>query len=255
MIYLQMHIQSKTLSKNVQLNVLLPQNTNGKEYKTLWLLHGLTDDHTAWIRYSSIEKYAESLGIAVVMPDADRSWYTDTVYGAKYFTFISEELPTLLRSHFKGMSKKREDNIIAGLSMGGYGAMKLALSLPERYGACIALSGAFDITRKNRPVNLKEWQSIFGFEMESPDELGGSQHDLFAIAEKFAQSGYTAPKTYVWCGTEDRLIAINHKFHEHLGALGIEHTYEYSEGDHSWRWWDMHIQSGLDCIMERKIYS
>ena len=252
MIYLQMHVKSKALLKNVQLNILLPQNFEG-EYKTLWLLHGNTDDHTAWMRYSSIERYAEKLGIAVVMPNADRSWYTDCASGAKYFTFISDELPAILRSHFKGMSAKREDNVVAGLSMGGYGAMKLALKLPEHYGACISLSGAFDITRKNRPVNLDEWRSIFGFGLQSPDELEGGEHDLFAIAEGAAKSGAKLPELYMWCGTEDRLIDVNHKFHAHLDSLGVSHAYEYSEGDHSWKWWDMHIVSGLEKILGQKI--
>lgn len=253
MIYLQMHLHSKTLKKSVELNVLLPQNINGESYKTLWLLHGLTDDHTAWMRFSSIERYAEQAGIAVVMPNADRSWYTNTAYDAKYKTFITHELPDLLRSHFKGMSDKREDNIIGGLSMGGYGAVKLALLHPEKYGACISLSGSFDITRKNRPVNINEWRSIFGFETESPDELGGGEHDLFAIAERFAESGATTPKMYMWCGTEDHLIDLNHRFHEHLNTLGIDHKYEYSEGNHSWKWWDMHIQSGLNAVLNGEI--
>ena len=82
MIFLQMNVKSKSFARIVALNLLLPQNPKG-EYKTLWLLHGCTDDHTAWMRYSSIERYAEERGIAVVMPNADRSWYTDTVYGAK----------------------------------------------------------------------------------------------------------------------------------------------------------------------------
>jgi putative tributyrin esterase len=248
MIFLQMNVKSKSLARIVALNLLLPQNPKG-EYKTLWLLHGCTDDHTAWMRYSSIERYAEERGIAVVMPNADRSWYTDTVYGAKYFEFISSELPEILHSHFKGMSEKREDNIIAGLSMGGYGAMKFALAKPEQYGACISLSGALDITRKNRTCRLNEWQSIFDYQMVSPDELEGSEHDLFVLAENAVKNGVSLPKLYMWCGTEDVLIGNNDSFHAHLEALGVNHTYERSQGEHKWKWWDMHIQSGLDCIL------
>ena len=252
MIYLQMHVRSRSLSKNVQLNLLLPQSYE-RSYKTLWLFHGNSDDHTAWMRQSSIERYAEKLGIAVVMPDVDRSWYSDTAYGANYFTFISEELPAILRSHFQGMSDRREDNMVAGLSMGGYGAMKLALTMPEKYGACISLSGALDITRKNRPINLDEWRSIFGFSMESADELAGSEHDIFAVAEKAAKKGLELPSLYIWCGSEDVLSEANDKFHEHLDSLGISHIYKTSEGDHSWKWWDMHIVSGLEAILGRKI--
>jgi S-formylglutathione hydrolase FrmB len=251
MIYLQTHVRSRALNKNVQLNILLPQNPSG-EYKTLWLLHGNTDDHTAWMRNSSIERYAEKLGIAVVMPNAERGWYTDSAYGAKHFTFISEELPAILRAHLKGMSDKREDNVVAGLSMGGYGAMKLALKRPEKYGACISLSGAFDITRKNRPVNLDEWRSIFGFDIESPDVLACGEHDLFAIASSLAESGATPPEIRFWCGTEDRLIAVNDSFHEHLNALNLPHTYEFSEGDHSWKWWDKHIERELEALLGKE---
>ena len=249
MMYLQTHVYSRQLGKNVQLNLLLPQSYEGS-YKTLWLLHGLSDDHTAWLRNSTIEKVAEKLGIAVVMPNADRSWYTDTVGGDKYYSFIAYELPALLRSHFKGMSAKREDNIVAGLSMGGYGALKFALTKPESYFACISLSGAVDITRKNRPCNLALWRSLFDYSMKSPDELEGGEHDLFALAEKCVKSGAELPKIYMWCGTEDTLISANDRFHGHLEALGVTHTYKTSEGDHSWKWWDMHIQSGLKSILE-----
>lgn len=248
-----MNVRSKMLRQSVGINILLPLNYEG-QYKTLWLLHGYTCDETEWMRFTAIERYAEKLGIAVVMPNAGRSWYTDTRYGSKYFSFISEELPSILRAHFKGMSDKREDNIIAGQSMGGYGAMKFALSLPEQYGACIALSGSLDITRKNRSCNIDLWRSIFGFEMEAPDELEGSEHDLFALASRLAEKNELIPNIYMWCGTEDALLNVNNKFHDLLNSLGITHTYETSEGDHSWRWWDLHIQSGLEKILEQKIY-
>ena len=98
----------------------------------LYLLHGLSDDHTAWSRRTSVERYAESAGIAVVMPEVQRSFYTDMVYGLRYFTYIAEELPALCRRLFP-LSERREDTFIAGNSMGGYGALKAALRFPERF--------------------------------------------------------------------------------------------------------------------------
>src|SRR5690606_7723267 len=103
-------------------------------HKTLWLLHGRSDDHTIWLRRTSIERYVAPLGLAVVMPNANLSFYNNMAWGARYGDFFENELPELARSFFP-LSARREDNFIAGLSMGGYGAMRLALANPGRYAA------------------------------------------------------------------------------------------------------------------------
>ena len=245
--FFELNFKSKELGKDTQVNILMPfpKGDDAPPCKTLWLLHGLAGDHTSWMRHTSIERYASEHRIAVIMPNGDRSRYTDTTYGANYFSFVSRELPELCRNTFKQISTKREDNIIAGLSMGGYGALKLALSCPERYGACISLSGSMDITRKGRECNLSEWRSIFDLDMESPAELEGSKHDLFCLSEKLKQDGKTLPRIYMWCGNEDHLIGVNRFFDEHLTKLDIPHVFKTSEGDHSWKWWDLHIQDAL----------
>lgn len=254
MAFLEMNFYSNALKANVAVNVILPENYKGSDtsgapagtYKTLYLLHGLSGNHTDWIRRTSIERYATQYGIAVVMPEVGRSWYTDTVYGANYFTFITQELPAVCRSYFKGMTDRREDNLIAGLSMGGYGAVKAALTYPELYCGCASLSGALDITRRGgRPYHLPEWQSIFGFNMKTPEELEGSKHDVFALAKQNRENGSLFPKVYLWCGTEDPLIEYNRRFHTLLGDLDIAHCYEESEGTHTWKYWDQHIQDAL----------
>ena len=249
--FLEMNFRSKELQRVTQVNVILPHGKGGSDvpFKTLWLLHGLSDNHTAWMRNTSIERYASKYNLAVIMPNVDRSWYADTAYDANYFSYITKELPEICRNSFKGLSEKREDNIIAGLSMGGYGALKCALTYPEQYGSCISLSGSLDITRKERPYNLKEWRSIFGFGIESALELEGSEHDLFALAKADKDDGKVFPKIYMWCGTEDSLLRVNNLFDQHLTDLGIAHKYETSEGDHSWKWWDLHIQDSLEWIL------
>ena len=244
---LEMSFYSHELRKNMQVYVLLPrcQEEKNQKCKTLWLFHGLSGDHTSWIRQTSIERYAQKNGIAVVMPNVDRSRYTDTAYDANYFSFVTKELPELCRNTFKQMSEKREDNIVAGVSMGGYGAMKVALTCPEQYGKCVSLSGSMDITRKGREYPLNEWKAIFDFEMESADELEGGCHDLFALASSIKNDGRICPDIYMWCGTEDYLLGVNHLFDKHLTELGISHVFETSEGNHSWKWWDLHIQDAL----------
>ncbi len=242
-----MNIKSAQLGKATKVNVLLPTDVSDarQPYKTMWLLHGLSGDASDWMRYTSIERYAKAYGLAVIMPDAERSWYTNTAYGMNFFSYITEELPALCRKTFGCLSDNREDNIVAGLSMGGYGALKAALTYPERYGACISLSGSLDITRKSRPYRLEEWQSIFGFNIQSALELEGGEHDLFALAERNKKSGKPFPELYMWCGNEDSLLGVNRDFDELLSRLEVPHVFTSSEGDHTWRFWDMHIQSAL----------
>ncbi|MBR2467193.1 MAG: esterase family protein [Clostridia bacterium] len=252
--FLQTHLVSKKLQENTTVNVILPHDKDGAEppFKTLWLLHGLGGNQNSWMRMSSIERYAQEYNLAVIMPSVDRSWYTNTAYGTNYFDFITKELPELCHKAFGGLSEKREDNIIAGLSMGGYGAVKTALTYPEKYGACIALSGALDITRKNRSCDIALWRGNFGFELESALDLKGSEHDVFALARKNKSDGKPFPKLFMWCGTEDSLITENDSFDKLLTELDIPHVYKSSEGNHSWKWWDLHIQDGLKYVLDDK---
>ncbi len=249
--FFELNLYSKELKMNTQVSVILPDTVEeGKSYKTLWLLHGLKGDHTSWMRNSSIERYAHKYKIAVVMPNVQRSWYTDTAYGMNYFSYITKELPEICRSHFKGMSEKREDNIVAGLSMGGYGALKAALRCPLQYGACISLSGSLDICRRGRPLYTKEWKALFDFELQDALELEGGENDLFALVRKNHREGLPFPKIYLWCGEEDSLLPISEQFHFLLATFGISHRYHHSEGDHSWRWWDQEIRPALAYVLE-----
>lgn len=251
MAFMEMVFFSSELKKRVNVNVILPDKNKRAgcaPVKALYLLHGLSDNHVAWRANSSIELFAARYGIAVIMPDVGRSWYTDTLWGENYFTYITEELPEQCCTLFSGLSRKREDNFTAGLSMGGYGAMKLAMRYPERYAGCVSLSGSLDITREGRPCDLQLWKAIFNHDMKDPMELKGSEHDLFHLATENVKKGAELPKIFMWCGTEDRLIGVNRRYHAHLDSLGIQHEYRESEGDHSWKWWDMHIQPGLEFL-------
>ena len=143
---LHTQFRSDALQIAVSVDVILPQEAclKGRKPPVLYLLHGLSDDHSIWLRRTSIERYADVLGLAVVMPAVNRSFYADTAYGAQYWTFVSEELPRVMHGFFP-LSDKRADTFVAGLSMGGYGAFKLALTLPDRFAAAASLSGALDV--------------------------------------------------------------------------------------------------------------
>ena len=149
MALLSWNFHSDTLGISASANVILPQAAveKGEKLPVLYLLHGLSDDHTNWQRRTSIERYADPLGLAVVMPAVNRSFYANMAHGPRYWDFISEELPQLAQSFFP-LSDKRADTFVAGLSMGGYGAFKVALSHPDRYAAAASLSGTVDVVQR-----------------------------------------------------------------------------------------------------------
>jgi len=250
MAFLQCDFFSEVLGLSCSMNVILPQQTNnqigmesradGKKHPTLYLLHGLSDDHTTWMRRTSIERYAAPLGLAVVMPAVHRSFYTDMARGYRYWTFISEELPAICRSFFP-LSDKREDNFVAGLSMGGYGAFKLALACPDKFAAGASLSGAVGTGVLNDTKDTPEFENIFG----DLDQIKGSRNDLFHLAEQVSKSDGPKPKLFQCVGTEDFLYQENVEFKEYLERLGLDLTYEEGPGTHEWGYWNKMIQKVL----------
>lgn len=248
---------STVLGLSMNMDVILPQQTWGQigmegkgaegKYKTMYLLHGMSDDQTVWQRRTSIERYVTKLGIAVVMPTTHLAFYTDTAYGMKYWTFVSQELPKICREFFPQMSTEREDTLAAGLSMGGYGAWKLGLGASGTFGAAASLSGALDMVedyRRNERENPGV-RSLFRGIFTSEEELRGSDNDLLALAERLAAGKKDLPRLYAWCGTEDFLYQGNLKAWEHVKKLGFDLTCEESSGDHQWKYWDAKIQDVL----------
>ncbi|MBO9597171.1 MAG: esterase family protein [Cohnella sp.] len=241
MAFLQCHFYSDSLQISGSMNVILPERIKGP-LSTLYLLHGLSDDHSIWVRRTSIERYVSDLQLAVVMPAVNRSFYADMKHGANYWTFVSEELPARARAMFP-LSSERRHNFAAGLSMGGYGAFKLGLSHPDRFAAVASLSGALDLERLNADGLREEIPAIFG-DLES---AVGSDNDLFALAKRAAANG-SSPLLYQCCGTEDFLYANNVNFREHASSLGLPLTYEEGPGKHEWGYWDTQIQRVLEWL-------
>ncbi len=246
---------SDVLGMCCSMNVILPQRTTaqiglrgvggGDSYPTLYLLHGLSDDHSIWLRRTSIERYVAELGLAVVMPCVHRGFYTDMKHGLRYWTFISEELPRVCRSFFK-LSAAREHNFAVGLSMGGYGAFKLGLRCPEKFAAVASLSGALVLGRLRR--EWKEWDAEFRTIFGPPEEFEGSENDLLYLARQLAESDKPKPKFYAWCGTDDSLYEDNQKFRRHAVELDLDYSYEESPGGHDWACWDRQIQRVLEWL-------
>ena len=247
---------SDVLGMCSQMDVILPEKTRGQigmegqaedtGWKTLYLLHGMSDDHTIWQRRTSIERYAADKGIAVVMPTTHLGWYTDMHLGFDYFTFITEELPAICRNFFPNMSSRREDTYAAGLSMGGYGALKCGLRAGHVFSKVASLSGAVDAAQVAQGEGTY-WEDIFG----PADQVPGSFNDLFKAAEDMKNSP-NRPQVYMWCGTEDFLYDANVRMRDHLTKLGYALKYEDSPGDHQWKYWDEKIQTVLDWLIPGK---
>lgn len=215
------------------------------QHPVLYLLHGLSDDHTIWLRRTSIERYAAAKGLAVVMPAVARSLYQDMVSGPRYWTFINEELPRLVQQFFP-VSKRREDTFVAGLSMGGYGAFRLALAQPQRFAAAASFSGVLDLAGRHETGLLSpaEQAGIFGREATLRD----SEADLFFLARRLAASGKPVPKLYQYCGDQDFLWQDNLKFRRLARRLKLPVTWRQDGGSHTWLYWDQQIQSVLNWL-------
>lgn len=260
MAHLTVEFFSNVLGKCTTMEVILPQSTTTQigmggsdtsdTYPVLYLLHGMSDDHSIWLRRTSIERYVSQLGIAVVMPNADLSFYTDMKVGGAYWTFLSKELPEICRGFFPRISPKREDTFAAGLSMGGYGAWKLGLRCPEKFAAVASLSGCLDIVsvvKRNQVGNPVYWNSIFG----SIEDLEGSEDDLLALLEKVAKLP-DPPALYACCGTEDFLYGENQTAVSRVRALNLPLTYEEGPGAHTWEFWDEYIRRILNWLPIKK---
>ncbi|MCF6176978.1 MAG: esterase family protein [Victivallaceae bacterium] len=241
---------SETLGMSSSMTVILPQQTQGQigldgvagdcRPPVLYLLHGFSDDHTTWLRRTSIERYVAELGLAVVMPNVHRSFYTNMVYGGRYWDFVSDELPQLVKTFFN-LSERREDTFVAGLSMGGYGALKLALNCPERFAAAASLSGVTDIFNWAETTEREDFKFIFGENSKIPN----SDSDLFYLAQQLVNNATPLPALYQCCGTEDFLYEDNQRFKAHLESLKVNFTYSEAPGNHNWAFWDEHIQNVL----------
>ncbi len=252
MALIQCQFKSQVLNLSTSMTVIMPEKIAiGARVPTLYLLHGYSDDDSIWTRRTSIERYVESMGIAVIMPQVHRSFYADMDKGLNYWTFLSEELPQIARSMFP-LSVERSDNFVAGLSMGGYGAFKWALRKPEFFAAAASLSGALvmgpDRTHAIQEPIASDLKLIFG-------EQGYSQSDndlLWLLEHNNITNDESRPLLYQCCGTEDFLYEDNLIFRDICKKTSFSLTYEEGPGVHDWAYWDHKIQDVLAWLPIKK---
>lgn len=244
MAFIQCELMSKSIKMPTSIHVILPQDDLDcpEPVKTLYLLHGRSHNYSVWSRYTSIERYAQQYRVAVIMPEVNRSFYSDMKYGLNYLEYISTELPALCESMFH-IGTDQSCRYIAGMSMGGYGALKAALSKPNYYAGCGAFSAVTDILTHvaetpETESKKNEFRAIFGTELGLAPE-----DDLYHLARQpIAES---LPSFYMACGIQDHLHPENVDFYHHLSDCHYPVVYEEWPGVHDWAFWDRAIEKLL----------
>lgn len=257
MAFLHVDHSSRVLGKMMQMDVILPQAAGNLQmpeqgWKVLYLIHGWSDNHTCWQRFTSIERYASNRGVVIVMPDADLSFYTDMAHGSAFYTYLTQEVPALVKEFFH-ISDRREDTFIAGLSMGGYGALRLAMANPDLYGGCACLSASnfaeMLVEQANdnpNPSWLARMDNIFG---DAFPNIMGTEYDVFQVVKDQLAAGKTMPRVFHCTGTEDpglRSARSTRDFFSAYPQETFDYTYREYPGAHTWTFWDAHISEAMD---------
>lgn len=246
--------QSKLINTTLPYNVILPvdyETSKTTRYPVLYLLHGLTGHYSDWVARTNVADYAAGYRMIVVTPEGNDSWYTDSTNG-KYESYILKELIPDVEQRYRTI-EARYGRSIAGLSMGGYGAIKFGLKSPATFIFAASMSGAFVVPRLAEKETPESW-------LESLKPFGpiGSEirraNDLFEILEKLTPARVTSlPYFYFDCGTED--LPLIFPSNRELAALMFEkkipHEFRQLPGDHSWAYWDRQVQEILKIAADK----
>ncbi len=250
---------SQQLDMETNLSIVAPDKISGQPYKVVYLLHGICGRSGDWIDYSMLPNYAKEYQAIFIMPEVARSFYSDMQYGLNYFSYITEELP-LISNSLLNISAKREDTAIIGASMGGYGALKAALSKPQNYGFCGAFSSPCLMLKEHLKYSegskkfkeifgerlFKDFQAVFGEKIEwNPKE------DVIELAKRFNDK-VSMPELFLTCGTDDFFYNDNKRFHSILQDLGHHSIFEEWQGNHDWIFFDEALKRALKCFFDKR---
>jgi S-formylglutathione hydrolase FrmB len=267
---IKMNVRSDVLSLQTNITVILPSRLPkpgqpqdyympGMKYQTIWLLHGGSGDDSVWVNYTSVLRYAEENQVAVVMAPACNSFYVDMVHGNRYFTFFTEELPTICRAYFP-LSAKREDNIVAGLSMGANGAMRLGLKRPDLYGTVLCMSGVAPEPKEFvgpdgmfYKISIEKGHNPFEDIFGDTQKVEGTSEDMYFVARKNVEENKPMPKFLFGCGGDDFALPGVKLGYELLKGLGYDARLEIvPHYKHEWDFWDLYIRKAICELLDLK---
>jgi len=242
MAFCSVTFKAESLGKCSSVDVIVPDRAAGP-FGVLYLLHGLSDDETIWSRHVPVADLVADLPLIVVMPDGGKGFYCDNPApgGGQYEAHIVGDVVGFVDRTFPTRAS-RSGRALAGNSMGGYGAVMLALRHPEMFAAAVGHSGAMSFARADHTVGNP-------YAAQLAAALPNGEYDLFELASKARAAG-DVPALRLDCGLDDGLLESNRDFHEHLAALGIDHEYAEHPGGHNWQYWRDHIGETLGFVMK-----
>lgn len=213
-------------------------------YPLLVMLHGINSNHSHWDTYTRIARYAAAYKIVIAFPDGGNGWYTNAVNnGPRYEDDLIEDFIPHLQKTLPIANPGKQWGI-GGLSMGGYGAVKIALKHWKLFSVAAGHSGAYE-----KP-NVPEVHPVFG----DPQVDGAFRkaENPIALAE-LALCRWPAERPYLYldCGADDFLIETNRRFKDHLNFVGYPHTYHEMPGQHTWPYWDRAFRTVLPALSNR----
>jgi len=244
-------LESASLGRTVSYNVLFPpgyaaKEHSGKRYPVLYLLHGLTGHYNNWAERTPLEEHSEKYELIIVMPEGNDGWYTnaENVPSDRYEDYVIKDLIPAIERDLRTRSD-RKGRIIAGLSMGGYGALKFGFKYPERFALAGSFSGALNAARFDVSAFGGNWKAltdsitaVYG----GMDSTTRRENDLFRMIEELpAEKVAAMPFIYLDCGTEDGLINANRNFAAKLLEKKVPHEFRQLPGAHNWAYWDKQI--------------
>lgn len=246
MAFFQIEYHSRVLGLYRQVAVLYPdadqideQYRDDKDIPVLYLLHGMGGNHHSWTSRTHLERLVRQTNLIIIMPNGDNGFYTNTTYGSRYFDAIATELPQVMRRFFPNMTTKRDKTFIAGLSMGGYGAFKLAM-LTNQYAVAGSFSGALGFDFEHKEMTSDYWRGLFG----SLKDFQASDNNLQVAAQK--ADGKT--RFYAWCGYEDFLYEVNNQAVAAFREAGLDIDYQKDHGKHEWYYWEKQVAVFLEML-------
>lgn len=248
MAWVSVCFKSKALKMPVEAEVLVPQpgikGTSQKDsYKVIILLHGANHDRTEWLLKSQIYDFVKEEPILVFMPSGKNSFFVNTANGYNYMDYITKEVPEFIKKHFR-VSKDREDWLIAGESMGGYGACVCGLNHREQFGNIGIFSGALDIVSTETHLPVINMELVFGGDFE---KVADSSYNVYKFCHEIPEN--ERPNIFMCCGRQDRLYNMNFRFYNAVKD-GYDVTYYEDDGGHDFDFWNVQLKKMIKWFMK-----
>ena len=232
-------VYSQSMNKNIETLVLSPTTNQGTPTPVLYLLHGFGNNAFGWVEVKpNLQELAEKYNITIVCSDAMNSWYWDSprVDDSKYETFFSDELYRFIGSNYNVLTG-RKNTAVAGLSMGGHGALWLASKYPSLYGAAGSMSGGVDLREFGGSWNLSEHLGTY-----SADNSLWSDYTVAANLERLASAKLAL---IIDCGLDDFFYNVNIELHSQLNKIKVPHDFIIRPGAHNRAYWNNAIEYQL----------